>query len=266
MKGGRRAFGYTIVEVMIVLAVSSVMFLIAATFVSGKQASAAFTEGTNEFASQLQTTIAQVINGQYSDVALQCSSNGTTTTVSIGGNGQGTNNSCIFLGKVVFLAQGAYGPNYQVLPLAGARIVGSAPGGIVTPAQEAPAVIAPLISQEVVPQQLDVSSVQETDAGGATHNFVGIAFLEGLGSVDASGNPTGAGQNVSLYYINGLTPATAGVNSLLANGNNYKPAKTVTICVNDGKRYAELTLGSAAGSTNPQGSSLSVAVKVVTLC
>ena len=68
MNGGKRPLGYTIIEVMIVLAVSGVMFIIAASFISGKQESTAFTEGANEFASQLQQTIAEVADGQYSDV------------------------------------------------------------------------------------------------------------------------------------------------------------------------------------------------------
>ena len=59
MLGGRnrhskQPFGYTIVEVMIVLAVSSAMFLIAANFINGKQERTAFSQGSNEMVSQLQ--------------------------------------------------------------------------------------------------------------------------------------------------------------------------------------------------------------------
>lgn len=269
MKGGKRQAGYTIIEVMIVLAVSGVMFVIAASFVSGKQAKAAFTEGTNEFASQLQTIIAQVTDGQYTDVGLNCiyDSATKTTTVGLGTNKQGTNSTCVFLGKALYLAHGAYGPNYQVLSLAAGRVDSGLPAGTtITPADVSPAVIDSLNLDQVVPQSLDVTKVTEVDSGGGTHTNVGIAFLQGLGAIDTSGDLAGGAQSVGLYYISGLTPTTGSADALIASGSNLKPAESVTICVSDGSRYATLTLGGTTTGANPLGSTLSVAVKVVTIC
>ena len=78
MLGGKnkQPLGYTIIEVMIVLAVSGLMFIIAATFINGKQQRATFTAGVNEMASELQNVIEQVNDGSYADVPLNCVSAG----------------------------------------------------------------------------------------------------------------------------------------------------------------------------------------------
>lgn len=54
MKGGKSPLGYTVVEVMIVLAVSGIMFLVAANFINGKQQKTSFANGVNEMASRIQ--------------------------------------------------------------------------------------------------------------------------------------------------------------------------------------------------------------------
>src|SRR5579884_2456783 len=124
MKGGKnkKPAGYTIVEVMIVLAVSGMMFVIAALFIQGKQEKASFTAGINQMASQIQTTIEQVTDGQYSDITVPCN---FTTTTTIGGSGspvqQGNNPNCVFLGKLVHFLGGS-SVQYEVVSVVGGRI------------------------------------------------------------------------------------------------------------------------------------------------
>lgn len=105
MKGVKQPLGYTIIEVMIVLAISGLMFLIAANFISGKEESTSFTEGTNEFVTDMQSVINQVTDGQYSDISFQCVSSGGTLSFPSGGS-QGTNPACVFLGKFLYFPQG----------------------------------------------------------------------------------------------------------------------------------------------------------------
>ena len=68
--------GFTIIEVMIFLAISGVTFLIAATFINGKQAQAEFTTGMNSSNSVIRSMINSVADGNYpisSTTPLSCS-------------------------------------------------------------------------------------------------------------------------------------------------------------------------------------------------
>jgi len=65
MIGGNKPHGYTIVEVLIFLAISSLMFLLAAGFISGKQSAVEFKQGMNDINTQIGSVVNDVANGQY---------------------------------------------------------------------------------------------------------------------------------------------------------------------------------------------------------
>jgi prepilin-type N-terminal cleavage/methylation domain-containing protein len=139
MLGGKKLkppLGYTIIEVMIVLAVSGVMFLIAATFINGKQERASFQTGVNEMASQIQDTINQVTDGQYSDIPLNCqgltaggvgaAANAgqqvTFPSIALLGNPeQGGNSGCVFAGKIFHFSLNNDPSSYEIFSMAASR-------------------------------------------------------------------------------------------------------------------------------------------------
>jgi hypothetical protein len=123
MKGGIRPLGYTIVEVMIFLAVSGVMFLLAASFISGKQEVVEFKQGLTSTATQVQNTLNAVSNGEFPSLAsISCSAIPYgQPTISATPAPQGTNggpNGCIFLGKVIQFNVGNVDTNYEVYTIA----------------------------------------------------------------------------------------------------------------------------------------------------
>ncbi len=137
MRGGRNKTGYTITEVLIVLAISSAMFLVANSFLSGRVAETSFRTGVNEMASRLEDLINQVSSGQYSDLP-----KGTCTIspadgkpyLGIGSIAQGSNNPCIFIGKTITFGNNskvysielvAGNKNSNTLDDSGARSIGS---------------------------------------------------------------------------------------------------------------------------------------------
>jgi prepilin-type N-terminal cleavage/methylation domain-containing protein len=262
MKGGKTPLGYTIVEVMVVLAVSGIMFLIAATFINGKQEKASFTEGVNDMASTLQNIVTQVESGQYSDINLNtCTFTTASKTVTFGplaGSGQGTNQDCVFLGKLVYFSYDAPAPqsaNYEVFSMAGGRVDG---GGnpITTPSDAGATVIDSLTSQQTVPQNLLIRNVTviDTSVSPLPQASYGIGFLQSP-SVDVANSLTNGASNVGLYYVPGLGPNHAvNVNTIINSGGgaNVKTAQRVDICLSDGTQYAEVTLG-----TNNAGNSQS---------
>jgi prepilin-type N-terminal cleavage/methylation domain-containing protein len=264
MNGGRRPQGYTIIEVMIVLAISGVMFVIAASFISGKEASSAFTEGTNEFASQLQTYISQVTDGQYSDVNLTCNvavpgNTLTFNTAASGSSIQGTNSQCDFLGKFIHFSVSSDPTSYEVFSLAGARTDD-------TLASATPVIGngIDLTDQNTIPQSLRVVDVKVTDTGGATHNSYGIGFVQSQADCDVNDSCVSGAQTVYMVYSPGLNvPVGATLDELAAStaiAGNLNTATAADICLTDGTRYAELTIGDSSSS----GSQLNVNVDVYT--
>lgn len=267
MLGGknRQPLGYTILEVMIVLAISGVMFLIAATFVSGKQERTAFTAGVNQMTSQIQDVIEQVIDGQYSDIPLNCTfaASGSTGTTSFGSatTAQGTNSNCVFLGKVLqFTSDPSVPGTYNVLSLAGGRLDSS--DNLITTLTNADpqAITSPvdLTVNQTVPQGLSLSKIiKVTDATtGSSKSTYSLAFIQSQGalpSVGSTGNPfVGGAQTVGLYYDKSdasLTPPSF-------SASNLTPATNIDICLTDGTRYADITLGT--DSTNTASNPLSV--------
>jgi type II secretory pathway pseudopilin PulG len=110
MRGGRQKQGYTIVEVMVFLAISGFMFILAAGFISGKQAKSEFRQGMNDINSHIQQTISDVSNGFYpsaGDFACSADGLGSTPTFPGGVNGVGTNKGCTFVGKVIQFGVGS---------------------------------------------------------------------------------------------------------------------------------------------------------------
>lgn len=105
---GKRIGGFTIIEVMIVLASTGALLLIAMTVIGGQVASTNFQTGTRSFATQLQNIANQVTSGQYTyDNSISCYVDSQTPPkVQIDGNGnvnQGSNQECVFLGKNIYI-------------------------------------------------------------------------------------------------------------------------------------------------------------------
>jgi len=254
MNGGKNKHppGYTIVELMIVLAITSFMFVIAATFINGKQAKTSFTEGTHEMTSNIQNLIEQVTDGKYSDIPIYCTaSGGSPPSLSISPNPPGSAD-CTFLGKFVhFLALGSTGANkYEIFTLAGAREVNSGPPVNIN-LDGLQAVRNPeLTAQATIPQNLQVYDVK---ANGI--RVFGLGFFQSLGNV-SSGTYTSGAQTVSMYYTTNLNSLTNTEATAAPNLKNFMPTNNALICLTDGTRYAEIDLGSSNG--NPLSAQLEV--------
>lgn len=101
--------GFTIVETLIVLAVTGALFVAIAATLSGRQGAAEFAHAIQSVQSELQQTINQVPAGFFPDHGLSCAPGGSSLTFAVGGT-QGANAPCVFLGKVVqFWVRGSGG-------------------------------------------------------------------------------------------------------------------------------------------------------------
>jgi|GEM_PF-681004 len=115
--------GYTIIEVMIFLAVSGFMFLLAAQFINGKQAQVQFKQSINSVNSTLNSTINDISNGEDQNYnGVNCTgSSGSHPIVSAGSTSQGQNKDCVFMGKVVQFNVGGDNTKFNVYSLVGNR-------------------------------------------------------------------------------------------------------------------------------------------------
>src|SRR5688572_13139275 len=96
-----RQGGFTVIEVIIVLAISGALFVSAAIMISGRQNQTAFDQSVQQIHSQIQQALNEVSAGYYpNNTDFQCTAlvSGSPPTISSGSASQGTNSGCIFLG------------------------------------------------------------------------------------------------------------------------------------------------------------------------
>jgi type II secretory pathway pseudopilin PulG len=123
MQTGGRMGGYTIIEVMIFLAVSGFMFILAAAFIQGKQSTTQFHDAMNSANSEIQEVINEVQDNNYLGTNLSCqTSDDSTPTFPPTGGTQGSNDGCVFLGKVLqFGVAGSNNQDYNIYTVAGCQ-------------------------------------------------------------------------------------------------------------------------------------------------
>ena len=106
MKCGPRSRGFTIVEVLIVLGVSSLIFAAVAVTLTGRQNRTEFDQSIQDVQSRIQQIVNNVGAGYYANNGhFQCNASSTVSptppSISAGVNNQGANQGCVFMGDVV---------------------------------------------------------------------------------------------------------------------------------------------------------------------
>lgn len=261
-KPGSKQRGFTIVETLIVLAVTGALFLMATLAINGKQNSTEFQQSINDVQSVLRQSIEQVGSGDYPDTN-NFTCDGTTGTVNIqpGTGRQGSNNGCIFVGKVLQFGVASTDPQkYISYTIAGlkdnsgsitqAKPVAIAPGQTTNSSAGYPdASISGMLHSG-----LTAVSMNYVDGGGAKHPIGAVAFLSSLGNYNGSSLLSGS-QQLSLVPVAGSGNAgTLSTNPLKvvdAINNNLatspvNPAGGVQICFASGgtKQSGLITIGS----------------------
>lgn len=122
---GEHGSGYTITEVMVVLAVSMVMFAAIVVAFSGRQSRVEFTQSVRDFEAQLQDVASDVASGYYHSNFL-CTTNtiGPPLISETQQSVTGSSSDCIFLGKVVVPSDSSNSTSSVVSTLVGRRAIG----------------------------------------------------------------------------------------------------------------------------------------------
>ncbi len=258
--------GFTIVETMVVLVVTGALFVVIAATLTGRQNAAEFTHAIQSVQSQLQQIINQIAEGYYPNSGdFSCvQSGGSSISIGPGSNTLGTNQDCVFLGKVIqFGVQGSDPEEYRAYTIAGLR---DATSGATSPFQNA----APTIVG-VSGDYTSYSDAKQLEYGLTTlwvkssGNSIGaVGFLMEPGSLDSSSTsgygsgaqqvdlvpirPTNIGQNVS-QAVAGIESSTGGGlrDPILSTSAPINPSNGVQVCfVSGGTNQSGLiTIGSA---------------------
>jgi prepilin-type N-terminal cleavage/methylation domain-containing protein len=281
MLGGQNKkmpLGYTIVEVIIVLAISGMMFLIAANFINGKQEHTAFVQGTNDMVNQLQKIVDDVTDGHYSDIPLHCTNSSGAISISQDATGkQGATQDCVFLGKMISFEGDAQPTAYQLFSLAALRSYTNPDGSGTIPATGTTAVsaIPGLTVTGTIPQSLYIPNTATGKmtvtplAGPPAVTSYSIGFVQGLGTTTDAGYTSGT-QTVGLVYDSAMTDPVHGQiganqensSTSKVNGTYIRPAQSATICLSDGTRYAKIYIGgSTGGASSNNGNQLSISAQ-----
>lgn len=223
--GGERSAGFTIVETLIVLAVSALLAVSAMLLIGGRQSKTQFMVASNDLKQQIEQIINETRSGYYpgnGDFTCNGVLGGHPTILS-GSKSQGSNNGCIFLGKAMEFGvpdnAGDSDPDqtFATYPLVGNQQ--AAPGGVTQEvssySQALPVALAP--DSSGVPAGVNHSDFSKTENGLAfkkvtyylssggpftsTTQAV-FAFADSLGDYGpVNGNLNSATEKLNLYYF-----------------------------------------------------------------
>jgi len=254
-KGG----GYTIIETMIFLVITLVLFGSAMSIMGGRQSSVQFTQSVRDSQSKLTDIINQVSTGYYlNDGSFTCNVTGNSAPVfdTSTPSPQGTSTSCIFLGKAIKFSGSTTADKYNVFSIAARRVtptnkeVGSLLEAMPTP-------IAPLSSGDGRPDMtedlslefgLSVTRIVVEDDPVPREEYGTIVFLSTLPAFQASTGTLASGsQRVSYAAVKGsrLTDSETTAATLLSNMNDtnitQNPRSGITVCLADNATVANAT-------------------------
>jgi hypothetical protein len=265
-----RLEGYTIVEVMIFLAVSSLLFVTTMLTLSGRQNRVEFVNVVRDFETKLTDIANDVATGYYQvgSTNFTCDHKTPPAQRIIGSGGsdsQGEHKGCIFLGRLVKLGQdvGTNNEGYGIYSMVGNRTVGPAASSanVASLSEANPSLLwtdNDITNQELREEKLFGFGTKVACIGtGAgvvscrpnvdTQN-AGIAFITHVNGVPGK-NETGSGIRAELHVYSAITipdKADDFITDITANS----PAESTVVCLLSGttNQYALIYLGSAGGS------------------
>jgi type II secretory pathway pseudopilin PulG len=246
--------GFTIVELLIFIAISLALFVSAMMLVGGRQHKTEFQTGVTEFVQQLQSIANDVSSGNYErPPEMRCTLVVGVPTFSDVGGSPGKNSDCVFIGRAVHFAPDGNAGEYNVLSIVGRRQITpgpSVPKRDIQSLAEAnarviPATIAP--NRVRIPGGLELKHINSGGTGPAV-----VAFYTNFAQVGPSGGSdieSGA-RNVRVVPI----PINMGqpLNTVtgLVQANTNETGGQVVLCVEHGAagRSALIRIGGSDGS------------------
>lgn len=245
MKGGLKASGFTIIETLIVLAISGSMLVAVVAMISGQQGKTQFQQSINQVSQQIQQIIGDVSNGYYPVSNISCSASGSSVSIiPLNGSSLGTNSDCVLVGKVIQFNQIPVSQQYIVYSMVGLR---QSNGSGINPIAIAPG----LNANSGVPNNSTINSMANgislaytaytingvTQANSSKAFAILTSPVTGAGITDVSG-----AQQINIYAVNGTNASANSTKNVfeIDNPGNFVQITGYSICL-------------ASGTTNQSG-------------
>lgn len=239
---------YTIVEALMFLAVSALIFAMVVVSFEGQQDRTQFNQSVKDLETRIIDLANDISNGFYSSPNnFSCQSLPGDSTVTFGGGStpRGENEGCIFAGQVL-----AFTPNsstFTITPLAGKQrtLVGIDVREVVSIAEANPVEIPGSTLSERTNYNVAVNKVSFTNGGPVT-NISAFAIMVTFGSYTGTNLNSGDIHADIIPLVSGVPNSPAGWTNAFSNRN---PSGGVTICLQDGggsrARHGSIVLGGA---------------------
>ena len=266
--------GFTIVEVLIVLAVTGLLFVSAATVISGKQNQTAFNQAIQQIEGQIQQTMNEVSTGYYPNAAnFQCSASAGGPTIVAGANSQGTNSGCIFVGKVMqFKVANTNPEQFETYAVAGLQQQGGSGPDVQSLLDAKPTVVP--TSSVAGRLQSGLTTVRMTYKNGGPDVPIGAVAFTSSFATYSQGSIVSGSQQLNVVPVipkvgnpglgGTIAQGTQDINTDLVNADSLiNPSGGVSICFKSGgtNQSALITIG---GSSQPLA--VTLAIKTGSVC
>ncbi len=240
--------GYTIIEVTIVLTVSSLLFATAVTAFIGQNNRTRFTESVNNFSQDLQDILNDVETGYYPVSGnFRCTAPAASGRPTIGGatDEQGKHSNCTFVGKAIQFAPGGNGSQADIYTVVGRRTIGTPPRVVATIDESAPTTLTSLnVDRKFLTSDVEVYDVQNAANSGV--RYAGIAMVSnsdtGGGTLSSGLNARAALASVGTSFGGSFNPAIQALGT-----DDINQARTgINICLREAGgngRFAILRIG-----------------------
>lgn len=282
-----RSSGFTIIEVLIVLAVTALLFLSAAALIGGRADQTEFDQSSRNFQQQIQDAITQVESGTYNDTSEGCQAiGGSLSFTGSNGSNQGTDYNCIFIGDVLQFGLGSNQTGFDTYVLGGQITQGVGGSEVTGLSNTLPTIVKTAPNQpDVVPGTMEyglhtytnngASSVRFSTDGGQNFTNIGAFALVYSFASYKNGDIESGSQQVNVVPVEGsaLAESVTTLESYIDSSfrDNSKspdsPSGTeVTICAKSGStnQYALVTIGGDNGTTTSSNNGqLSVTLTVL---
>lgn len=231
MKCGWKAQGYTILEVMIFLAVSSALLVSALYLIGGQQQRTEFNQSARDIQSQVEDIMNNVASGFYArPTNFNCTANNTGPVITAGATPIGGNSDCIFIGRAIhFGIPASSGHDFNVYNLIGNRQIGVPPAqhNVTTLSEARPVVLPGSAENRTLKYQLSVDKMYLDDTVLGRCAISTVVFLTSFGESATDANDTAAGTV-------DIRPLSGACNPLLIAPNDSVATVTGQIDTNGG--------------------------------
>ncbi len=255
----RGSAGYTILEVLIVLAVTTTLFLGVVLLLSGRQGQTETTQAVRDFESKIQNIASDVSNGFFPN-GYTCTADTAGSPVTVNNpiatpSSVGANVGCISIGKVIVFDTA----DADILTVVGRQFVSIIGGSDVsTIAETKPVAVARAGGPDVTdnyPYRFGLRVTKMVRLSDNITSVGAVAFMSQLSGGVGASNPTTGSRSTLLYGLSSTTtpntdPVITTATKVSVTANFYAIPDGVRLCLLGGNgQKAEITIGANGSQT-----------------